>query len=141
MHRSADAHLLRHEHLLGDRVDFGQHDDSLPAERFILSFPIGLCLWAHDVHLARDAQVGCWASSEACSDLRACLSSVVNTVKRGVLIWLSVVIFGNPVTFLSGFGTLLVVAGVLLYNEGRKGDANSDAPMSDTPLLVAWRDT
>lgn len=42
--------------------------------------------------------------------------SVVNTVKRALLIWASVVLFGNEVTALSALGTGLVIAGVLLYN-------------------------
>ena len=46
------------------------------------------------------------------------LYSVANTGKRALLIWLSVLLFGNPVTFLSGLGTLIVICGVLLYNKG-----------------------
>ena len=42
--------------------------------------------------------------------------SVVNVVKRAFLIWISVLLFGNPVTLLSGLGTTIVTAGVLLYN-------------------------
>ncbi|XP_064642092.1 solute carrier family 35 member E2A-like [Lineus longissimus] len=48
--------------------------------------------------------------------------SVANTVKRAFLIWLSVIVFGNPVTFLSGLGTLIVIIGVLLYNKAREYD-------------------
>jgi hypothetical protein len=40
--------------------------------------------------------------------------SVANTAKRVLLIWLSVLIFGNPVTFLSGLGTSIVFVGVLV---------------------------
>ena len=46
--------------------------------------------------------------------------SVANTVKRGFLIWLSVMAFGNPVSFLSWVGTGLVIVGVFLYNEAIK---------------------
>ncbi|XP_077998751.1 solute carrier family 35 member E2A-like [Glandiceps talaboti] len=46
--------------------------------------------------------------------------SVANTAKRSLLIWLSVVIFNNPVTLLSGLGTMIVVIGVLLYNRARE---------------------
>ena len=49
-------------------------------------------------------------------------SSVANTVKRALLIWLSVIVFGNTVTFLSGFGTFIVFVGVLLYNRARDFD-------------------
>jgi len=49
--------------------------------------------------------------------------SVANTVKRALLIWLSVVLFGNPVTFLSGLGTLTVIFGVLMYNKAQEIDS------------------
>ncbi len=42
--------------------------------------------------------------------------SVANTVKRALLIWLSVLFFGNAVTLLSVLGSTLVVGGVLMYN-------------------------
>ncbi|XP_077531937.1 solute carrier family 35 member E2A-like isoform X2 [Haemaphysalis longicornis] len=45
--------------------------------------------------------------------------SVANTVKRALMIWLSVLVFGNQVTFLSGLGTLVVIGGVFLYNHAR----------------------
>lgn len=48
--------------------------------------------------------------------------SVANTVKRALLIWMSVIIFGNKVTFLSGLGTTVVLIGVLLYNQARAFD-------------------
>lgn len=35
------------------------------------------------------------------------------------MIWLSVLVFGNQVTFLSGLGTLVVIGGVFLYNHAR----------------------
>ena len=46
--------------------------------------------------------------------------SVANTAKRAFLIWLSVIIFGNPVTTLSWIGTAFVISGVLLYNRARE---------------------
>ncbi|KAL5248365.1 hypothetical protein ACHWQZ_G017522 [Mnemiopsis leidyi] len=49
--------------------------------------------------------------------------SVANTVKRGLLIWLSVMAFGNQVSLLSWLGTSLVIAGVFLYNEAKKKSA------------------
>ncbi|XP_002160887.1 solute carrier family 35 member E2A isoform X1 [Hydra vulgaris] len=45
--------------------------------------------------------------------------SVSNTLKRAVLIWFSVLVFGNKVTMLSALGTFLVVAGVLMYLRAR----------------------
>uniref|UniRef100_T1JJI0 5' exonuclease Apollo n=1 Tax=Strigamia maritima TaxID=126957 RepID=T1JJI0_STRMM len=48
--------------------------------------------------------------------------SVANTVKRASLIWLSVIIFGNRVTILSGVGSATVIIGVFLYNRARQYD-------------------
>ena len=48
--------------------------------------------------------------------------SVANTGKRAFLIWTSVILFGNEVTFLSGLGTLIVIFGVLLYNKALNVD-------------------
>lgn len=49
--------------------------------------------------------------------------SVANTVKRAFLIWLSVIVFSNPVTFLSGLGTVIVTIGVLCYTKAKEYDA------------------
>ena len=51
--------------------------------------------------------------------------SVANTGKRAFLIWTSVLLFGNQVTFLSGLGTAIVILGVLLYNVAMEVDAKS----------------
>ncbi len=48
-----------------------------------------------------------------------------NTAKRAVLIWLSVLLFHNEVTLLSGLGTAVVIVGVLLYNKARELDARN----------------
>lgn len=50
--------------------------------------------------------------------------SVANTAKRAFLIWLSVIMFGNPVTLLSGLGTITVIVGVLLYIKAQEYDNN-----------------
>ncbi|CAG2163576.1 unnamed protein product [Oppiella nova] len=46
--------------------------------------------------------------------------SVANTAKRAFLIWLSVIIFGNPVTTQSWIGTAIVISGVFIYNKTRQ---------------------
>ncbi|CAL1264955.1 unnamed protein product [Larinioides sclopetarius] len=46
--------------------------------------------------------------------------SVANTVKRALLIWLSVITFGNKVTFLGGLGTTIVIVGVFGYNKAKQ---------------------
>lgn len=50
--------------------------------------------------------------------------SVCNTVKRAVLIWFSVILFQNVVSGMSAFGTLVVIIGVLSYNQAKIKDAN-----------------
>lgn len=54
------------------------------------------------------------------------LYSVANTTKRALLIWLSVIIFGNPVTFQSWLGTGIVILGVFLYNKARQASLSAD---------------
>ena len=51
--------------------------------------------------------------------------SVANTGKRAALIWSSVLVFGNEITALSGLGTAVVIAGVLLYNMATEVDAKN----------------
>lgn len=46
--------------------------------------------------------------------------SVASTVKHALSIWLSIIVFGNRVTSLSAVGTILVTAGVLLYNKAKQ---------------------
>ena len=48
---------------------------------------------------------------------------MANTLKRALLIWFSVVIFGNPVTGLSAVGTATVLLGVLCYNRAQQREA------------------
>lgn len=45
--------------------------------------------------------------------------SVANTLKRSLLIALSVAYFGNEMTWASALGVLIVIAGVFLYNAAR----------------------
>eukprot|EP00795_Rhopilema_esculentum_P006853 gene6853-12450_t len=49
--------------------------------------------------------------------------SVASTAKRAVLIWFSVLVFGNSVTVLSAIGTVFVVVGVFLYHRARHKEA------------------
>ena len=72
--------------------------------------------------------------------------SVANTVKRSLLIWLSVLIFGNPVTQLSALGTVLVIAGVFSYNQARymeqlqvkaeNGHGHNNKPFGDDEIAI-----
>lgn len=49
--------------------------------------------------------------------------SVCNTVKRAVLIWVSVILFQNSVSVMSAFGTFTVIFGVLSYNQAKLRDS------------------
>ncbi|XP_006732464.1 solute carrier family 35 member E2B [Leptonychotes weddellii] len=71
--------------------------------------------------------------------------SVAGTVKHALSIWLSVIVFGNRVTSLSAVGTILVTAGVLLYNKAKQrqreamqslATATSRTPEDDTEPLT-----
>ena len=46
--------------------------------------------------------------------------SVANTLKRALLVWASVLYFGNPVTNSGIVGVMMVVSGVFLYNHVRR---------------------
>ncbi len=46
--------------------------------------------------------------------------SVANTLKRALLVWASLLYFGNPVTSSGIVGILMVVVGVFLYNHVRR---------------------
>ncbi|CAF2612439.1 unnamed protein product [Rotaria sp. Silwood2] len=65
--------------------------------------------------------------------------SVANTIKRALLIWLSIIIFHNPVTFLSGAGTFIVIFGVIIYNEGRDVEKKPGILNSDKTAMLTWR--
>lgn len=51
--------------------------------------------------------------------LTAVSQSVANTAKRALLIFLSIMWFGNPISLLSGMGMFIVFLGVCLYNHCR----------------------
>uniref|UniRef100_A0A672Q3D8 Solute carrier family 35 member E2B n=1 Tax=Sinocyclocheilus grahami TaxID=75366 RepID=A0A672Q3D8_SINGR len=46
--------------------------------------------------------------------------SVASTVKHALSIWLSIIVFSNPITLVSAVGTLMVFLGVLLYNKAKQ---------------------
>lgn len=46
--------------------------------------------------------------------------SVASTVKHALSIWLSIIVFSNPITVVSAVGTVMVFAGVLLYNKAKQ---------------------
>jgi hypothetical protein len=44
------------------------------------------------------------------------------------------------VTFLSGIGTLIVIFGVILYNEGRDPDKKAGILKMDHTAVITWRE-
>ncbi|XP_051524755.1 solute carrier family 35 member E2A-like [Myxocyprinus asiaticus] len=46
--------------------------------------------------------------------------SVASTVKHALSIWLSIIVFSNPITAVSAVGTVMVFVGVLLYNKAKR---------------------
>ena len=67
--------------------------------------------------------------------------SVANTGKRAALIWSSVLVFEIEITALSGLGTAVVIAGVLLYNMATEVDATNKARqlVQVGPGKYCWR--
>lgn len=57
------------------------------------------------------------------SNMSPVTHAVLNTVKRALAIWLSVLIFHNSVTAGAWIGTALVIIGVFLYNHARRTSA------------------
>uniref|UniRef100_A0A8C2D1R6 Solute carrier family 35 member E2B n=1 Tax=Cyprinus carpio TaxID=7962 RepID=A0A8C2D1R6_CYPCA len=51
--------------------------------------------------------------------------SVASTVKHALSIWLSIIVFSNPITLVSAVGTLMVFLGVLLYNKAKQMQRDS----------------
>jgi drug/metabolite transporter (DMT)-like permease len=51
-------------------------------------------------------------------------------MKRAILIWTSVIIFKNSFGFINAFGSLLVIIGVLLYNQAK----NNEKTVKDSVL-------
>lgn len=49
--------------------------------------------------------------------------SVINTLKRALLIWISVLVFGNEVTLYSKLGTGMCLVGAFFYNYSRQSAA------------------
>lgn len=68
---------------------------------------------------------------------------MASTVKHALSIWLSIIVFSNKVSLLSAVGTVLVIVGVMLYNEAKQvqrkallSQASGQAAEADhTPLL------
>ena len=48
------------------------------------------------------------------------------------MIWLSVLIFDNPVTLLAGVGMILVTIGVFIYNKARERETNKPSDQLNT---------
>jgi hypothetical protein len=51
---------------------------------------------------------------------------VCNTLKRALIITLSVFVFHNQVTYMSAFGTFMTILGVLAYNHARNLESNKN---------------
>lgn len=51
--------------------------------------------------------------------------SVASTVKHALSIWLSIIVFSNPITLLSAAGTVFVIVGVFLYNKAKQVQRSS----------------
>lgn len=62
---------------------------------------------------------------------------MANTVKRAFLIWMSIILFGNSITLLSGLGTVIVIIGVVIYNKVKQYDISRQSTnVSDNKTLI-----
>lgn len=50
---------------------------------------------------------------------------MASTVKHALSIWLSIIVFSNPITLLSAVGTVMVFVGVMLYNKAKQLQRNT----------------
>ncbi len=57
--------------------------------------------------------------------------------QRAILIWLSILFFGNPVTPFSVLGTAMVILGVLLYNWALRSNKDKAAQSPQHPTSTA----
>ena len=87
---------------------------------------------SHPTPLTRRAQVCFHLQSVMAYAVMGLISpvtqSVANTLKRALLIWLSILYFGNPVTAMSALGTAVCIGGVFAYNYARRLEASSPSP-------------
>ena len=87
---------------------------------------------SHPAPLPRRAQVCFHLQSVMAYAVMGLISpvtqSVANTLKRALLIWLSILYFGNPVTAMSALGTAVCIGGVFAYNYARRLEASSPSP-------------
>lgn len=89
--------------------------DSGPAE-FELTHSTAALLWIDGVLYHLQSVV----AYVVMSYLSPVTVSVVNTLKRALLIWISVLVFGNQVTLGAGMGTVVCLLGALWYNFARQ---------------------
>lgn len=92
-----------------------------PSTLLATSLPLALCLVINGVFF-HGQTIAAYYLMDFISPVT---HSVANTGKRAFLIWTSVLLFGNEVTFLSGLGTAVVILGVLLYNVALGVDARA----------------
>lgn len=81
-----------------------------PAARFLTSIWLGLSL--------------AYLHTQMVTDFTC---SVANTVKRAILIWLSIFIFRNAINVMSAVGMVLVTIGVALFNGAKLASSASSS--------------
>ena len=98
---------------------------------------------SHPTPLTRRAQVCFHLQSVMAYAVMGLISpvsqSVANTLKRALLIWASILYFGNPMSAMSALGTVICISGVLSYNHARRHYPFRHAPAAPsrpTPRLV-----
>merc|ERR1712048_907926 len=98
---------------IGEAQDYDSAAVAVAAEAaFVLDGRACLLLWIDGVLYHLQSVV----AYVVMSYLSPVTVSVVSTLKRALLIWISVLVFGNTVTDVSKLGTFVCLSGALLYN-------------------------
>merc|ERR1712048_515834 len=102
---------------IGEAQDYDSAAVAVAAEAaFVLDGRACLLLWIDGVLYHMQSVV----AYVVMSYLSPVTVSVVNTLKRALLIWISILVFGNKVTPLTQLGTVICLLGALWYNFARQ---------------------
>ena len=92
---------------VGSLLHHGQHGEEMSLTKLLIIDSI----FYHLQSVSAYCTMGCMSPVS---------QSVANTLKRALLVWASILYFGNPVTNSGILGIMMVVGGVFLYNHVRR---------------------
>lgn len=113
-HPSTDGDILAEENVVERLLDITEDDGELlpiSGEWSLTKLLIVDAIFYHLQSVSAYCTMGC---------MNPVSQSVANTLKRALLVWASILYFGNPVTNSGVVGIMMVVVGVFLYNHVRR---------------------